>query len=243
MDSWSGCECSASGLSQTGDQIHEWADALSGMGHTRAWVYANGDIWASDITEDRLAGQDNVYGDAVDLYAYSGHGDNPTDSNGKQTFKIPMCKKGTSSSCKFDSANARWGERGGGYETPYAGRMRWALFLTCHSVDTDPLNQWAEATDYGFDYVMGYKGTSADSHYTDEVAGDWANEAIGGGGSFKGAWFWAMEDWWVDDTGGVVASGTTTANANSRRDNLNKNTARRAASEYHGYMSWSYHSG
>ena len=121
--------------------------------------------------------------------------------------------------------------------------MRWAIFLTCYSVHTDPMNQWAEATDYGFDYVMGYKNTSADSHLTDEVASDWADEAIGDGDSFKSAWFYAVEDWWIDDTGGVVASGTTTASANSRRDNLNKNTARRPANEYHGYMSWSYHEG
>ena len=64
--------CANSGLSQTGDQIHEWADNLEYYQHTRKFVYANSDVWASDITEDKMGGEDWLYGDAVDLYAYSG---------------------------------------------------------------------------------------------------------------------------------------------------------------------------
>lgn len=242
MDTWSGCQCSNSGLSQTGDQIHEWADNLEYYQHTRKFVYANSDVWSSDITEDRNGGEDWIYGDAVDLYAYSGHGSAPT-VGGVQTYRAGLCSAGTTSDCRFDSVNARWGERGGGFQTPHTGNMRWAIFLTCYSVHTDPMNQWAEATDYGFDYVMGYKNTSVDSHTTDEVGSDWVDAAIADGDSFKSAWFWAIEDWWADDTGGVVASGTTTAGSESRRDHLVKSTARRPANEYHGFMAWAWHEG
>lgn len=57
----------------------------------------------------------------------------------------------------------------------------------------------------------------------------------------KDAWFWAVEDWWIDDVGGIVSSGTTSSFANTRRETLTKHLLRRATHEVHTYFSFAYH--
>ena len=42
----------------------------------------------------------------------------------------------------------------------------------------------------------------------DRVGGDLADAAFGDGKQWKPAWFWAMEDTWVDDTGEIPVSYT-----------------------------------
>jgi len=244
MTSWSGCSCSGSGLEHTDDQINQWAGTMRSLGHQQLWVYANTEAWACDITEDGLGGCDWPYGDDAGIYAFAGHGYNPTDANGRMTFTASFCQGGSGGlSCVFDSKNARWGERAGGYETPHPGNMRWALMLTCRSVDSDPPNQWNEVFEYGFDYIMGYRGDSCDSWTTEEVPSDWANSAFGEAKNFSAAWFTAVEDWWCGDTGGVAASGISPEAARARRDFTNKFVGRRPNSEVHRYIEYAYHSG
>lgn len=90
---------------------------------------------------------------------------------------------------------------------------------------------------------MGYKGLSADSSYTDEVAGDWADEAYGDNETFKSAWFWAVEDWWIDDVGGVYSSGEDGTHAAFRRDSLRRTWVRRPAGVLYYGGAWSWHNG
>ena len=82
-----------------------------------------------------------------------------------------------------------------------------------------------------------------DSFTTDEVGDDWAEEAIGASRTFKASWFYAIEDWWVDDTGSLVAPGVDSNTSVQRRDNLTKNWSRRPASERTTWMAWSWHVG
>jgi hypothetical protein len=245
MTDWSSCEASCSGsssLSYTDDQINGFDSAMASRGHTLMHKFSNSSVWASDYTEDVLGGQDHYYSDDSDIVAYSGHGGAPTYSSG-QTYVVPVCRKGSVSSCWYDSSNSRFGERAGTYATPNPGNTRWLMWLTCYSVDTSPHEQWGEAFWQGLEYVMGYRGLSADSSYTDEVPADWVGEAIGGSQTFKAAWFWAIEDWWVNDTGALASTGPDSATSAYRRDNLNKDWARRATNDYGYWISWSWHQG
>jgi hypothetical protein len=88
--------------------------------------------------------------------------------------------------------------------------------------------------------VFGYRGISMDGENTDEVLGDFADEAFGSSSKYKSAWFWAIEDWWTDDTGALIASGTTENNAISRRDNMDKHTTARGTAT-HDWYAWAWH--
>lgn len=244
MTSYSGCDSSCSGnssLSYTDDQINQLDSALNDHGHSLLHKFGNKSTWASDMVEDNLGGQDHLYSDNGFLYAFSGHGGTGTDSGG-QTFRAPYCKKGTSSSCTMQSPNARCGEQTG----PFAvnpGKLKYLIWATCYSVHTAPNNQWDQTMRYGTEMIFGYRGTSADAWTTDEVLGDFADAAFGDNDKLRAAWFWAIEDWWVDDTGAMLASGATESEAISRRANLRASTPRRAAGAIHTWFAWSWHEG
>nr|WP_275583673.1 DUF6345 domain-containing protein [Archangium primigenium] len=242
ITSWDGCECSSSSLSFTDDQMNGFDAALASRGHIRMHRFANTDVWASDYTEDSFGGFDHISSDDSDLIAYSGHGAAPKYSSG-QTYKAPVCRSGSTSSCWFDSQNIRFGERSGSHATPFVGETRWSLWFTCYSVDERPDQQWGAALLQGHEYVMGYRDTSLDFYTTDEVPSDWVDRAIGGADSFKSAWFWAVEDWWANDTGGLVTAGPDSNSTLYRLDHLNKTWARRDASDYGLWIAWSYHQG
>ena len=98
------------------------------------------------------------------------------------------------------------------------------VLATCYSVHTAPQQQWAPSMGYGTEYVMGYRGTSADSSTTDEVLGDWVDNAYA-------------------STVSVVSGGADVAWSDWRRDNYSRITARRGPFEYWSWYSWAWHSG
>lgn len=245
LTSWSGCECSGSSLSYTDNQIKMFSNKMQDLGHSKQFMFANSNTWAADVTEDRdFGGIDYGYGDKVAMFAFSGHGSAPNDGSGNQTFRVPFCKASGAPSCEFDAANARLGESSGYYASPHPGASRYSMWLTCYSVHTDPIGQWAQTMRQGHDYVMGYRGTSADSLTTDEVPRDWAKKAMRASDPwrFKSAWFWAIEDWWVNDTGAVVANGSTEDQAKNRRNNYRRTWAGPHTANWYWYA-WSWHKG
>jgi len=157
------------------------------------------------------------------------------------------------------SSSVSLGERSGPYAT-IVGNTRFLMIWSCCSVHVggfglggtgggcsatagNPRDQWLATLNRGSDYIMGYMGTAWDSSTTDENAEDFAEEAYEGGARFKAAWFYANEDWDADDVAAVASSGTTLANARSRRNNTSKASARRSASEVHDVVAWSWHRG
>jgi len=151
------------------------------------------------------------------------------------------------STCTLDVEHTRLGERSGYYATPNNGDLRWMIWGTCYSVDTLPGEQWGQTLARGPDAVMGYRGLSADSSYTDEVAEDFAEEAWGANDTIKASWFYAVEDWWIDDVGSLIVPsrvvGGTGADAMSARDNLKRTWARRAATQDAAFLASAFHSG
>lgn len=137
---------------------------------------------------------------------------------------------------------------GGGLSSP--ANLRWAMLLACQSVDVHPDQQWTEAfnapSQLGwtrFEYIMGYRGNSADSFTTDEVAGDFANSALNNGTKFKAAWFSSTSDWFVDDTAEVMSGGQNAAQAINNRDNLNQWSTRRLRNTPWPVFYWSWQQG
>lgn len=245
LTSWSGCECSGGSLSYTDNQIKMFRDKMTSLGHSKRFVYSNSNTWASDVTEDRdFGGKDRFYGDTVDMFAFSGHGSAPNDSNGHQNFTAPFCKASGAPSCYFNANNARLGEKTGYYASPYSGVNKYSMWLTCYSVHTDPMAQWSQTMQTGHDYVMGYRGTSADSYTTDEVPRDWAKKAMRNSDPwrFKSAWFWAIEDWWVDDTGALIANGSDESHAINRRNKYKRTWSGPHTDNWYWYA-WAWHEG
>jgi hypothetical protein len=213
-------------------------------GHTNDHRYSNDNVWSSDLVEDYFGGEDWFYTDPHNLYIFSGHGAAYTNNDGQQRFEAPMCHTATpSSSCWVDSSQIRLGERKGIYATPSPGNLRWLILCTCYSVHTQAGQQWAGLFEFGTDIVFGYRGKSADSEYTDEVPEDFAKASFSGSDKFKAGWFWAIEDWWIDDTGSLIASGTSIQHAENRRDNMKKTTDQRPNAELHYSRAWSWHEG
>ena len=123
ITSWSECDCAGNALNYTDDQISYFRQKMDDHDHTLLRSYMNTGVWAGDLVEDRLGGEDYRFSDDGDMYVFSGHGSAPEDGQG-QYFSAPFCKKGASSSCRFSSRSAFWGERAGYYATPYSGSLR-----------------------------------------------------------------------------------------------------------------------
>jgi hypothetical protein len=252
MTNFSGCDSPCNGnssLSHTGDQIgsfqHEWARV---PGNSTTVAYTNGNVWATDYIEDTdFGGYDYQVTDDVQMFVYSGHGGNSNNAWG-QSYWIPTCHANSSNySCNVDIEDARLGEYFGPYASPMPGYMDWAILLTCYSVDTAPDQQWAQTMWYGTDFIMGFRGQSADSSLTNGDAGNFVDDAFGINHTytFKSVWLDKGDADWITggDTPAVVAAGVGSSDATSRRDNYSINTTlRRVANNPNpaNYFAWSW---
>jgi len=237
VENYSGCGCASGNLSYTNDQCSKFMNRIDDW-HTRKFWYANGNAWNRDFVDESKGGTDNYTADSVHIMMISGHGNRDT-----ATFYGFLCKSSGWNYCNFNSsANQMYlGETG----TTYPGKLRFLILCTCHSVDkTYAANIWGPVFWRGYKnlmYVMGYTGTSADSYTTDEVGEDFASKAAGSGWTLKQAWFWAIEDWWVNDTGALVSHGSNCTNAVYNRDNMKLNWSPAGQPPY--CVAWSWHGG
>ena len=71
IDDFSSCEshCQESKIKYAGDVIDYFDSELDDAGLTKQFKYARGHAQSTDIIEDYFYGEDNSYGDNVDLYA------------------------------------------------------------------------------------------------------------------------------------------------------------------------------
>ena len=91
--------------------------------------------------------------------------------------------------------------------------------------------------------IFGYYGTSADSGYTDEVPADFAGEAFVDNEKLKPSWFWAVEDYWIDDVGAVICAGNSASTVVTRLHGLRKTWNARTGSDLYGWFAVQYHNG
>jgi uncharacterized protein DUF6345 len=242
MNSWSGCDVQKSSLKYTDNQISYWLSKMKSHGATQKFWFGDSNVWASDLVEDAWGGQDNLYADAVDFYALSSHG-GADSANGVQYFFTPTCHAGSHTTESPLSWDMYWDET---YPNPqgeaYNGFARFIMLLTCYSVHTRPADQWASATQFGNDVIMGYEGISADSSTTDEVGEDLAEAVWNDNDTFRAGWFWAIEDWSQDDTGGILFGGIGPNDCSNRRIGFRKHWARRNNNEF-SWWCWSHHEG
>jgi hypothetical protein len=240
VEDYSGCGCSSGDLSYTNNQAKKFIDKIDNY-HTRKFWYKDDNAWNSDLVEDQLGvgGTDYPYGDNVHILLISGHGSLSTN-----TFSGYLCKSDNYNYCSFSTSNMYLGEQSGQANSNHLGKMRFLILCTCHSVDKNKApDVWGPIFWRGRDfmYVMGYSGTSADSWTTDEVGEDFARKAAGSGWKLKQAWFWAIEDWWVDDMGALISHGSDKSNAIYNRDKMKLDWS--PSGNNPNWVAWSWHSG
>jgi len=226
VEKYSSCGCSSGNLSYCNDQASMFMDKIDNW-HTRKFWYKDSNAWNGDLVESELGtgGTDYPYGDNVHILLVSGHG----GLSGTSVFNGYLCKHSGYNSCNFSTSNTYLGEVAGqSYAAAHTGKLRFLILCTCHSVEIGPAGDrtapkvWMPVFGRGKNlmYVMGYTGTSVDGETTDEVGEDFASKAAGSGWTLKQAWFWAIEDWWADDTGAVISRGSSSAEAVNNRDSM-----------------------
>lgn len=240
VENYSGCGCSSGNLSYCNDQATMFMNRIDDW-HTRKFLYTDSGAWNGDLVEDQLGigGTDYPYGDEVHLLLVSGHG-----GMGGGTYSGYLCKSGSFNNCSYNTGQTYFGEVAGQANSTHPGKLRFLILCTCFSVDkVEAPTVWRPVFARGrnFMYVMGYHGTSADSWTTDEVGEDFADKAAGSGWTLKQAWFWAIEDWWVNDTGAVVTAGDTEAEAINNRENMKLNWDPNVT--YPSWIAWAWHEG
>ena len=251
MSDWSSCTAcsSVSSLSYTQSQINQLDTELNSDGMSKKFKFFNNYVWPSDLIEDYLGGLDYAYGDGVELYAISSHGMAPIINSTVQLYRPTMCNASGGTTCYPYTDQMVFGEQSTStYGATHSGRALWLILATCHSVDTSPGQQWKLPFQYGLEMVMGYKGTSADSPFTDEVLADFAENAFGGESKFKQVWFSATEDWYIDDTAGIITchgtnTGTTTEELTNRLSNYRRTWPKRYNDGTERACAYAYHEG
>lgn len=241
VENYSGCGCSTGDLSYCNDQASKFVRKMSDCGHQKKFWYKNGNAWNSDLVEDQLGvgGTDYPYGDTVHILLVSGHG-----GLSGSTYLGYLCKSSNYNSCNYDTTRTYLGEQAAQAYSSHPGSLRFLILCTCHSVDKNKApDVWGPVFWRGknLQYVMGYCGVSADSITTDEVPRDFARKAACSNWTLKRAWFWAIEDWLVDDTGALISRGATRDEAIRNRDEMKLGWVPTGADPY--WVAWAWHEG
>ena len=250
LDNWSGCsQCTTkTSLNYTHSQINQLDTELNSDGMGKKFKFFNNYVWPNDMIEDELGGNDYAFADGVELYALSSHGDAVVE-NGQQVYYPSMCSYTENVACEPSSKKMVMGEQSSyTYGTVHPGRLLWLILATCFSVDTNPSQQWKLPFMYGLEMVMGYRGESADSTFTDEVLADFAGNAFGGESKFKQVWFSATEDWYIDDTSGIITchgtnTGYTTDDLINRLNNYRRTWTKRYNNGTQRACAYAHHQG
>jgi hypothetical protein len=241
VENYSGCGCATGDLRYCNDQASRFITKMD-VWHTRKYLYTNSDAWSGDLVEDQLGGQDNLYGDNVQVLLVSGHGG--MNAAGTVYYGY-LCKAQAYPSCSYNTTKTYLGEVAGQPYSAKPGKLRFLILCTCHGVDQSRApNVWGRVFKRGknFSYVMGYTGTSMDSVYTIDVGQLFAAKAAGPPKwTLKQSWFFAVEDAYVNDTGSLITFGKTQARAISRRDSMKLLTL--PTGENPGWFAWSWHQG
>lgn len=244
VEDYSDCGCATGDLNYCNDQASKFIDKMGDCGYRIRFWYKDGSAWNSDLIEDELGGTDYPYGDQVHILLISGHGGLDRSRN---IYYGYLCKWRRYNACSYNTTQTYLGEVSGQPKSTHPGKLRFLILCTCHSVDKDRAPYvWAPVFRRGKNlmYVMGYHGTSADGETTDEVPEDFARKAACSGWTLKQAWFWAIEDWWVDDTGAVISRGATREEAIRNRDHMRLTWSPPACSSWPPtWFAWAWHEG
>ena len=240
VENYTGCGCNLLGdLYYTNDQATMFLNRMDDV-HTRVFLYQDSLAWNSDFVEDQLGGTDNWGADDVHFMWMSGHGVLVSSS----LWEGHLCKSSSYTACTYNTSKTYLGEVSGQSYSTTPGMLRFLALSTCDSVDrTNAANVWQPVFRRGRNlmYVMGYHGLSADSENTDEVGHDFADKTLGSAWTLKQEWFWAIEDWMINDTGALISAGDTEAEAISNRDNIRLTSDPNVTTP--AVMAWSWHEG
>lgn len=261
IDNYSSCDagCQLDSVDYADDQINQLDNALQNAGLTKEFKFGRASVYATDIIEDYYSGSDHIYGDNVDFYAITTHG-NATTFNGNNIFYAAYCKRGSNaynSSLDWDTDNCRitsnklyLGEQTEMPNSLYStnpGQLRWLVWSSCHSMD-NALTTWINTFRYGMDYMLGYKDNASLGETTDEVLADFSNNIFIDNKKFESGWFTANDDWWVDNKAATFTctdcSDTSSSSAQNRLTNYTRFWSKRVMTTSCSIQcSTSYHEG
>lgn len=252
VEDYAGCGCAFKDGTKEGNLFYANNQAGNFISeikkwHTKKFWYKDRDAWASDLVEDGIGsgGTDNKYGDNVHILFVSGHG---YKSSGVDRG-IRLCKTNNYQNCRSyisgRSRNMYLGETSGQSYSSNPGNLRFLILCACYSVDKDKAASiWGPVFWNGQNllYVMGYSGDSSDKSSNSNVGKDFANKAAGAGWTLKQAWFWAMTEDGVRDTGALISRGSSRSAAINNRDNMRLSQSP-PATWPPNYVAWSWYQG
>lgn len=228
VENFSGCGCTGPDLDWCNDQAESFVDR---MNDSPVWSYdfwfEDSNAWARDFIEDEMT-YDGQYGEDAYFSDYrarimfvSGHGRVIRDGD-ESYFRGYLCDA-PFGSCTFQSDHMKLGERSGAFSDPNWGLSTYLAMHMCHSVEYSVANsQWFRIVDRevaDFHMALGLDGVGTDAESLSQVGYDFADKAEHSSWSLKAAWWYAIEDYWHDDTGAIITWGHDRDDAVGRRDN------------------------
>jgi hypothetical protein len=169
-------------LTYTFNRSNGFDGKLRSAGHTRAFYWANTDVWETDIRDTDFGGDDRNWVDDVDIFWMETHGNHDEASHAVLLYDTPRTE---------------WLANSGNWQLGENWNSEWLMVYSCDTVNRDHVgglwNIFARMHIY-----CGAWGTMWDGITTDECGEDVGDNLIDGD-TVCNAWHDGVSDWWVDN--------------------------------------------
>jgi hypothetical protein len=219
--------CGNGTINNTKPDAEGFASMMSFFGHTRRFLWANGDFWPNDNVDNSVSGGlDAYYGDNANITFFSTHGGSNaarfvmTTGKYKVIDGLNTCGSYTSN----PNTGTQWWKLGN-------GSNRIVNLSTCHGLELTDLAHW-DAVVNGAHMICAFDGNESDSPSVGSSYAFFGNLGF----SVKQAWFTARPG---GNKAVVMAYGTSASNAVSRRDGESFFSSM-AAAPPHSWRAWAW---
>jgi hypothetical protein len=176
------------------------------FGHTRRYLYGNGNFWPNDEVDSSVSGGlDSFYGDNANITFYATHGGSNANYFEMATGKVATIDGRSTCTSITDNPSTlkQWWKLGN-------GTARILSLSTCQGLELSDLAHWDGVAD-GIHMITGFDGSESDSPSVGGNYAYWGNL----GCTVKQAWFMARPS---GNKSVVMAYGVNSADAFNRRD-------------------------
>jgi hypothetical protein len=197
--------CGNAYLGNADNNAQDFVNWMQAFGYARRFVYGNSLFWPDDLVSSTVSGgKDNLYGDTTNILFLESHG-------GSDAAKFRITTGATRTIDGYSTCRSYT-------EHPTTGNQWWQLgdgdlrvlcLLSCHSLELTDLAHY-DGVARGIHMITGGDGNMYDSNGSGFGVAFWGCLGL----TIKQAWFGnTSADTWV-----VMAYGTTSSEAASRRD-------------------------
>lgn len=178
----------ASDLTYVFNNCNGLDNALRSHGHTRSFYWAETDCWEIDLNDTSKGGIDSDYGDNVDLFFISTHG-NHWDGHAVVLYDVAR------NNFVGDSHNWLLGNN---------WNLEWLLMYACETLNlSSPLDYWDIFQ--RLHKICGAYDLMWDGWTVDECGEDTGNNMTNGN-TVAESWIDGVSDWWFDNHPMVIAA-------------------------------------